>query len=1205
MQTLSRKPEDYVADYYDFCRDFNLDKDNEESIKTYINEFYRWHVMFQGIGSVQIESMELEDILKNRNKYKVEESKKLEESHLDDYVVDNEYTVTYINDEGKEKQINFKPRKNTNIAGVQKQLGEAYKDFFKLKDIKQVGAKKTEDKETIDKTEAINKVMKHIETTLNKGKDDLTIKSQDNGDINVYDRTTEQELLVITPQELRKILTEGRLVDPSVKENSEDIMSGKALSVHDKEIISFVEDKLEWELGKDWKNKSLIDIEEVTYDAVYEWGNDHDEEDIHAEPYYRQIRKLINRLEEGKEMEPRQITVAEKILLNAIKTVGDYELDEVVCETSPNGNVHVTTKDGKDICTIARSKFAINGDDTELIDELRLNGYWKQPDLDTLDEEVLIEREEPTITLDEADKKVNELQSLLQKELPEGDWLVVIEGLTARISDLDSKTTFKYTKKNGWGENQQIVENLVKQVFGDTAYLHYYDSDIHAKGKAIIGGINIVSGEKKEEEYDKEMAFAQWLPMSFTDYVDNHIADDYAEMGDNYRKVENFIEDYVLAYQDEYLDESDIEEFEYDLAKDYVRYKIENLGKLEETRVNRTLHKGDRFVNPNGAEIKIISVDNEHLIDGEPQVTYQIGKDYKCYRQSSVNATIDQNNYKLQESKKITEGKYIVSSYYDEKLHGLEDEISTDNFDEVIEFAHTKLSQGNMVEIENKETGKYKRINPDEYLQDFEGEFPVNHTDLEESKKIEEASALSAKDDNNVVIVNKNQYGYNTIAIIIDNKNKRYQLVSGQSLPTGKYKKASKKAIRQKADDLKAQGYEEIKGPNSLAESKEIKTEAENGKFECLDIADEIKSALGNTETADRIVTTNNGFYDLEKQGLSGYGVWLGYSHKGYASEKKMNSYIREIIPQVKEVMVKVLNEKGVKCNEGDIVVNDMIDTTDMIRLYFASSKVTEGKVTTPKGEFDYEEIKANEKKVKDAFKAFWNGEMTGAELEKLKNEMSKVMTWGEIENCQYDASREVEKKEEVVDLNQVKADWEKQEEAVHPNNFKMDFHGTATITQGNPDAARETLKNLILNMRSSNIIDITVAVGEAKNIVENKETLEEEELVEKVEEDSEGNVTITEYTITFEDLNEEYFSTKEEADARMEELKAEGKLDIVSQYFRKDWDWDNTTDEYVEGYVEVYFNKGDELNEGWFEVSDEIKQDSKEKGLYTEDLKD
>ena len=74
----------------------------------------------------------------------------------------------------------------------------------------------------------------------------------------------------------------------------------------------------------------------------------------------------------------RQISQAEKILLDIIKSVGDYSLQDVVCETTQTGDIHIMTRDGRDITTVTRSIFAINGDDTELIDELREDGYWKE-----------------------------------------------------------------------------------------------------------------------------------------------------------------------------------------------------------------------------------------------------------------------------------------------------------------------------------------------------------------------------------------------------------------------------------------------------------------------------------------------------------------------------------------------------------------------------------------------------------------------------------------------------------------------------------------------------------------------------------------------------------------------------------------------------------------------------------------------------------
>ena len=107
--------------------------------------------------------------------------------------------------------------------------------------------------------------------------------------------------------------------------------------------------------------------------------------------------------------------------------------------------------------------------------------------------------------------------------------------------------------------------------------------------------------------------------------------------------------------------------------------------------------------------------------------------------------TITESKEVKTESKEDT--KYIVCSYYDEKLHGLEDDLYTNEWDDVEEFAHRKLMQGNMIEIENTKTGKNKRINPDEYNKEFDGEFIVRQEELDEDKKITEAEDLKAKAD--------------------------------------------------------------------------------------------------------------------------------------------------------------------------------------------------------------------------------------------------------------------------------------------------------------------------------------------------------------------------------------------------------------------------------------------------------------------------
>ena len=134
--------------------------------------------------------------------------------------------------------------------------------------------------------------------------------------------------------------------------------------------------------------------------------------------------------------------------------------------------------------------------------------------------------------------------------------------------------------------------------------------------------------------------------------------------------------------------------------------------------------------------------------DGDLQYVEQcIRKDYvwneelEDWDEDYVEVLYDAENYDdykdTQRASSLTESKeptYIVCSYYDEKLHGLEDELKTDDWSEVEDFAHRKLMQGNMLEIENTKTGKYRRINPDEYDETFDGEFIVRPEELEESK---------------------------------------------------------------------------------------------------------------------------------------------------------------------------------------------------------------------------------------------------------------------------------------------------------------------------------------------------------------------------------------------------------------------------------------------------------------------------------------
>lgn len=75
------------------------------------------------------------------------------------------------------------------------------------------------------------------------------------------------------------------------------------------------------------------------------------------------------------------------------------------------------------------------------------------------------------------------------------------------------------------------------------------------------------------------------------------------------------------------------------------------------------------------------------------------------------------------------DSRYYVCAYYGLDFRGLENELNTDDWSEVEEFAHEELMNGNQIEIEDNETGKSVRINSDDYVDNFEemnGEFPYD-----------------------------------------------------------------------------------------------------------------------------------------------------------------------------------------------------------------------------------------------------------------------------------------------------------------------------------------------------------------------------------------------------------------------------------------------------------------------------------------------
>ena len=83
-------------------------------------------------------------------------------------------------------------------------------------------------------------------------------------------------------------------------------------------------------------------------------------------------------------------------------------------------------------------------------------------------------------------------------------------------------------------------------------------------------------------------------------------------------------------------------------------------------------------------------------------------------------------------------------------------------------------------------------------------------------------------------------------------------------------------------------------------------------------------------------VFTNNGTADLERQGLSGYSVWVGYHHKGGASSKV---FLRKTLAFVYARVVPAFEEFITKSGEtSKVIVEDMSAATDMFRLYAVTS---------------------------------------------------------------------------------------------------------------------------------------------------------------------------------------------------------------------------------------------------------------------------
>lgn len=279
------------------------------SIFDNIVEVMNQHKIQKGDYEIELRGDNLILAMKNMT---VNENKKLEESHMDDYSADKKYKVTYINGEGKEKETEYKPSKNTNIAGVQKELGEKNKDFFKLKEIKE--SKKVTEDLADDNAAILEKLVNLLD------------------DIEATPENLDDNLEVVENFLAENHLGVGAIIPTIyiVKRYNED---GSTSNVG---RLLFYRSNGKWGF-------TTSSFEIVSEDKENDFGD-------------------------------YAYSKAEELVLKAVQTVNSkYNLDNIVIETSPEGNLHITTLDGADICTLDRSKFT-----DEDIDDLRFRGLYKE-----------------------------------------------------------------------------------------------------------------------------------------------------------------------------------------------------------------------------------------------------------------------------------------------------------------------------------------------------------------------------------------------------------------------------------------------------------------------------------------------------------------------------------------------------------------------------------------------------------------------------------------------------------------------------------------------------------------------------------------------------------------------------------------------------------------------------------------------------------
>ena len=123
----------------------------------------------------------------------------------------------------------------------------------------------------------------------------------------------------------------------------------------------------------------------------------------------------------------------------------------------------------------------------------------------------------------------------------------------------------------------------------------------------------------------------------------------------------------------------------------------------------------------------------------ESETAKSLLKELSAFRENLLNSDLMNQ---CTSNEPYESSKYEVRAYYstDSNGHGmgLADEYKADHWSKIEEFSHNKLCEGLYIEIKDYETGLTKEIDPDAYLDTYDGEFVYKPSDFEVSIQEEE-----------------------------------------------------------------------------------------------------------------------------------------------------------------------------------------------------------------------------------------------------------------------------------------------------------------------------------------------------------------------------------------------------------------------------------------------------------------------------------